>query len=73
MSYKITIEHNSNITQTTRGQYCVIGKDEDGESEYGYPPSYDEIVEKGITVYEQTVEELDVGSVIKAVNKMEEK
>jgi len=51
--------------------YKEIGKDEEGEPEYGYV-YFDDNKKVEQAIYEQTVENVDMPAIIKAVNGMEQ-
>lgn len=67
--YKVVISKITLEKVDTR-DYKIVGKEEDGENNYGYVHDYEEKdVER--KVLEQLVEELDINAVIKAVNGLE--
>ena len=60
----------SNYQEVTKSNYQVTGKKEDGENKYGYVTS--KVVEPVTKeVYSQSVEEINVKGVIKAVNGLD--
>ena len=82
-SYKITIEQTRLEARMVQGDYTTIDTEEveresqfvrEGESPtrikeiYGYPPKIERQVETTVTVLEQTVNDLDLIAVIKAIN-----
>lgn len=85
MPYKITIEETKEVIATTGKEWAVIG-DEEVEREqsfmdsdesktrikpiYGYTPEVEKKVTVKREVFMQTVDEMDLRSVIEAVNEM---
>lgn len=71
LRYKIVV-YATTVTDefTWRPQWSIVGTKEDGKHEYGYPPVPMDAgtQESTDTVYEQTVNVLDLRAVINAVN-----
>jgi len=70
--FKITIEHETEETQTKGREWKVIGSKENDIPEYGYTPEIQKVVQISRTIYMQTVNELDLPAVIAAVNAKKE-
>jgi hypothetical protein len=68
MSYKITIEENTTVQKMSSREYQVIGKDADGDDEWGHAPSIMELQDYNLKIYEQTVWELDIGKLVNLIN-----
>ena len=68
--YKITIEEIKVVKKMGGKEWMTIGRDEDDKPAYGYTPEIDKEVEQTQIVYTQLIENLDLGAVIKAINKM---
>ena len=77
MSYKITITKTEVETKIVRGEYTKTGeREEEGDyskeikmvPSFGYAPDRENEVKTITDVYEQVVEELDVGSLVKFIN-----
>jgi hypothetical protein len=60
-------EQIERITRSAQGKPFTIG----GLDKYGYTPKIEKQVEVSVTVLEQTVEQLDLKNVIRAVNGIE--
>jgi len=74
MPYKVTITKIDQRKVTRRGDYVKVadsGNVRDGGAQYDYAPSYEAIAEDSKVIYEQTVDELDVWHVAKAVNSQD--
>lgn len=77
MSYKITIEKKTQVKETGRTEYQKVGEEEykgdfSGEIKtrgiYDYISAPDHIVTKTTEVLVQEVDDLDLTTVIKAIN-----
>jgi len=67
--YKITVEKTITETRLCGKDWKIISKKADNP-EYGYTPEIEKQVETRHTIYIQTVDELDLVSVINAVNSI---
>lgn len=71
MKYTITIQQEREETRLTGREWQVLKQDADGKPERGYTPQVEERRIVKVTVLEQTVDELDIVAVIKAINGIE--
>lgn len=68
MKYKITIERTQTVSREIGQKWECIGGNP--ESKYAYTPSLMADREDTETIYEQTVEMLDLARAIKAINDL---
>jgi len=64
--YKITIEKIEEVTKVVRGEWTRVS--DTGPNPFGYTPDREAEVKVETTILEQTVEELDLKAVLKAIN-----
>jgi len=64
--YKITIEKVEEVTMIVRGEWARVS--ESGPNTFGYTPDREAEVKVETKLLEQTVEELDLKAVLKAIN-----
>lgn len=67
MSYKITIEETKTVRGIVPKQWKLVG--DEHNAKHGYTEETETVMEKTERIYEQTVEKLDLKSVIDSVNK----
>lgn len=71
VKYEITVKRITRNVKVRDSEYRDLGtKDKDGDTERGYV-YFDKFVTKENEVYSQTVDDIDLPAVIKAVNGME--
>ena len=64
----ITIRE-TRVQEKVRGKdWRVVGKDENKDDKYGYTPEITKSVEVDTQVFEQSVDNLDLVKVVKAIN-----
>lgn len=68
MAYTITITKTETVTRKVGKEWKVIGQDPDQTDVYGYTPEIEKEVETETKILEQTVVDLDLHAVIKAIN-----
>lgn len=68
MKYKIVITQIDENVPFKDKEYKSLGKDENGENQYQYT-YFDSTKEVSTDIFDQTIEDLDLGAVIKAINK----
>lgn len=71
MSFTIRIDRNETVVKKCGKEWKVVGSDANQNNpKYGYTPEIEKEQEVVTKVFEQTVAELDLNAVIKAVNKL---
>lgn len=77
MSFKITIIETRDVTRTVGKDWKIIGQKPALSvsapaviDEYGYTPEIEKTVKESREILTQTVDELDLPAVIKAINKL---
>lgn len=66
--YEITIKKKSIELMPGGKEWRIVGKHEDGTDKYGYTPEIMKNREIEVTLLKQEIEELDLKTVIKAIN-----
>ena len=69
MKYKVEIKRIGHEDREVSGEYTVVGQDDDGKNVYGYAPRHVKTVEVNEKVYEQTIEDLDIPSIVTIINR----
>lgn len=75
MSYEITIKKRRDVTKLAGKEWKVVGQEFDKDAErlkdtYGYTPEIERPVTEEVEVLKQTVDDIDLAAVIKAINKL---
>jgi hypothetical protein len=75
MPYTIKITKSERVTRKTGKEWKVVGQEPDPSGKYmgdkyGYTPEIDREFTEETDVLKQTVEDLDLAAVIKAINKI---
>ena len=70
MKYQVKIIEHGEKEQTERGEYQrgICTKTADNEEGWGYTPSTQEMREYNETIFDQTVDSLDIASTIAVIN-----
>lgn len=69
MPYTVVIQETQVVRKMVDGQWAVLSE-VDGKKDYGYAPATERNVSSERRIYEQTVADLDLAAVIKAINKL---
>lgn len=68
--FTITIKRAGKRTETAGGDYAIIAETPEKGKQFGYTPLIEKVVKFDEQIYQQSVDELDMAAVIRAVNGM---
>lgn len=66
--YTIKVERVRDVEGVLGPKWEIVGVGDDGRNKYGYTPVLDTIIKEEETIYEQTVDSLDMAALVEVVN-----